>query len=229
MKVIAAILIIAGLIIGAYPIADELYTRYLEYKMMDAYIESLTQEVVSPDISDGFEQLQLVFEEERENYGNIQSDEGTAADLQHESPDSDEASAGQSSSELHIIGRIEIPKIEVNIPILEGANKANLKVGAGHITGTAKLGSIGNAALAAHRGHTYGRLFNRLDELEVGDTINITTGEGSYEYTVYKILVVSPDDISVLYQSKEERILTLITCTPLYIATHRLIVHAVMR
>ena len=66
MKVIAAILIIAGLIIGAYPIADEIYTRYLEYKMMDAYIESLTQEVVSPDISDGFEQLQLVFEEERE-------------------------------------------------------------------------------------------------------------------------------------------------------------------
>lgn len=223
MKVIATILIIAGIIMGAYPLADEIYTRYLEFKLMDEYIVSLNQEVVSSDTANDFDQLQQAFEEELIENGE------TDADIQQRSPVPGEAWNNKSSFKLQAIGRIEIPKIEVNIPILEGTSKTNLKVGAGHITGTAKLGSIGNAALAAHRGHTYGRLFNRLDELEVGDTINITTGEGSYEYTVYKILVVSPDDISVLYQSKEERILTLITCTPLYIATHRLIVHAVMR
>lgn len=251
MKAVAVMLIVLGLVIGSYPLVDRVYTRYLESQLIDDWEVSLTLDDISPDTADNFDQLQLTFEEglsetveglfenEEDKLAESKVDElnGNKEKELSESIDANKAvergipasnQAKKSSSGLSAIGRLEIPKIEANIPILESASSTNLKVGAGHITGTAKLGSVGNAALAAHRSHTYGRMFNRLDELEVGDTIRVTTSEGIYEYIVYKTLVVNPDDISVLYQSNEERILTLITCTPLYTATHRLIVHAVI-
>lgn len=240
MRVIAVILIIVGLIIAAYPLADKAYTLYLEYKFMEEYIVSLTQDDVSSDTSDDFGQLQQVFEEELDesiedtappinNVSPTPSLQETNDSIKQESPSPTKKPKKKSYSKFKTIGRIEIPKIDVNIPILEGTSKANLKVGAGHLTGTSELGSIGNAALAAHRSHTYGRMFNRLDEVEIGDKIKITTNDDSFEYTVYEILVVEPNDISVLYRSREDSVLTLITCTPLYTATHRLIVHAVIR
>jgi sortase A len=222
MRVVATILIIAGLIIGIYPLLDKAYTWYLEYQLTEEYITALTQEDTIPvttDALDEFEQLQLIFEEE------VMMDPEEA----EEDQTAGKASDKKASPRFNRLGRIEIPKIEVSIPIVEGTGKAHLKVGAGHITGTSELGSIGNTALAAHRSHTYGKMFNRLDELEIGDSITITTDQGVYEYTVYEFLVVSPDDVSVLYHNNQERILTLITCTPLYTATHRLVVHAVMR
>jgi sortase A len=72
-------------------------------------------------------------------------------------------------------------------------------------------------------------MFNRLDELEVGDGIVVETADGSFEYTVFKKHVVEPDDLSVLNKNDRDRVLTLITCTPLYTATHRLVIHAVIR
>ena len=237
MKVFDAILIIAGLIMGAYPLADQAYTRHLEAQLIDDWEVPLIQEELSFNTMDDFDQLQSTFEEELGEQGETALLEPIEAPLfemdadtgRENPPSGNKTKANKSSSRLRAIGRIEIPKIQAKIPILEGASKANLKVGAGHITGTSDLGSVGNTALAAHRSHTYGKMFNRLDEVEVGDTIFIETSEGNFEYVVYKILVVTPDDISVLYPSKEDRVLTLITCTPLYTATHRLVVHAVMR
>jgi sortase A len=253
MKAIATIMIIIGLIIAIYPIADNLYTRYLESQLIDEWEESFSLHDLSEESTNDFEQLQLVFEEGQTDGDltgadlpevidsfdpiNPDDDEVPPIDAENANPTStpteEPSSASNQSPEkgkkakLQAMGRIKIPKINVNIPILEGTSKANLKVGAGHVSGTSDIGTVGNAVLAAHRSHTYGRMFNRLDELEVGDKIEVTTKEGTFEYTIYKIHVVEPDDISVLYRSKEDKVLTLITCTPLYIASHRLIVHAV--
>lgn len=246
MKIVTTILIVAGLLMGAYPLADKIYTRHLEAQLIDDWEVPLVQDGISTHTSDTFDQLQLVFEEELEENReatalpmefeasplseiNADTEQEGPTPREAENPPPRETSADQSSSKLQAIGRIEIPKIQAKLPIVEGTSKASLKVGVGHIIGTSELGSIGNAALAAHRSHTYGRMFNRLDEVEVGDTIKVATSEGNFEYTVYEILVVTPDDISVLYRSEEDRVLTLITCTPLYTATHRLVVHAVMR
>ena len=251
MKIVATIMIIIGLTIAMYPVADGLYTRYLESQLIDKWEEPLFFEEVSEESSNEFEQLQLVFDEGQtdadlidldlpevvDNFKTVNSDdedvqptetiEPTNAPTQEPSPASSQSPEKGKKSKLQAMGRIKISTIDVNIPILEGTSKANLKVGAGHVTGTSEIGTVGNAALAAHRSHTYGRMFNRLEELEVGDKIEVTTNDGTFEYTIYKILVVEPDDISVLYRSKEDKVLTLITCTPLYTATHRLIVHAV--
>ncbi|MGZ7440509.1 class D sortase [Paenibacillus sp. TH7-28] len=126
------------------------------------------------------------------------------------------------------VATIEIGAIDVKLPVLEGATKENMKHAAAHMTETAPLGAEGNAAIAAHRARTKGRLFNRLNEVELGDKIVVTTESERYTYEVYKISVVEPTEVSVLKPNGKDKILTLITCDPLINPTQRLIVQAKM-
>lgn len=135
-----------------------------------------------------------------------------------------ETTVAPSTGEL--IGTLEIPSIDLKLPILEGANMSNLKKGAGRLEGTTLIGETGNTAIAAHRSYTYGKDFNRLDEVKDGDQIIITTQSNQYTFIVHSTLKVLPDDTSVLAHDQEESILTLITCDPIKDPTHRLIVHA---
>lgn len=125
-----------------------------------------------------------------------------------------------------MLGVIKIDKIKVKYPVVEGVKASNLRTAIGHIPGSAGLGQPGNCALAGHRNYTFGRFFNRLDELNEGDIISVSTKKEEFIYKVYEKLVVTPDDVSVIKKKKGETILTLITCTPIRVATHRLIVHA---
>lgn len=133
------------------------------------------------------------------------------------------------TNKVHAIAVIKISKIDLELPVLEGATKSNMKYAAAHMKETAGLGEVGNAAIAAHRARTKGRLFNRLNEVEVGDEIIIEAKGTQYVYTVDRISVVKPTDISVLdEEGPEDKVLTLITCDPLVNPTHRLIVRAQM-
>jgi len=250
MKKLSIILIIVGLLIAAYPLLDELYTMYLQTKLVTEWDVDLYETGLSTEASEDYAQLQYIFEEaleepedddidfvedstSPESGTSMPSDQAVEEPLPTESNEPEDSptptAKPKNSQQYKAIGRIKIDKISLNIPILHGTSKANLKLGAGQITGTSKLGDVGNAALAAHRSHTYGRMFNRLDELEIGDKIIVETADGTFEYTVYEKLVVEPDDVSVLNRNDKDRVLTLVTCTPLYTATHRLIVHAVIR
>lgn len=122
------------------------------------------------------------------------------------------------------IGILKIEKIDLKLPILSGATNRNMKVGVGWIKETTPIGEVGNTALAAHRSYTYGRFFNRLDEMVVGDRFQIEAAGTIYEYEVFQKLVVLPTDTSVLKRNNRDHIVTLITCTPIRKATHRLII-----
>lgn len=137
----------------------------------------------------------------------------------------DYSSSNQSSKQT-VLGVIQIKKIKVRAAIVEGVSESNLSTGIGHIPGTAFPGQAGNCALAGHRSYTFGKFFRRLDELKEGDEIIINTKKEDLKYKVFKIYTVTPDDISILKGSKDDNIITLITCTPVYIASHRLIVTA---
>lgn len=126
--------------------------------------------------------------------------------------------------EKGVIGIISIDNIDLKLPILEGATKKNMKHAAAHMSETTGLGQIGNTAIAAHRAHTKGRLFNRLGEVKLGDEILVQNDKQKYKYKVYNIVVVEPTDLSVLDKNNEDAILTLITCDPMINPTHRLIV-----
>lgn len=120
---------------------------------------------------------------------------------------------------------LAIPSISCKDIVKEGSSSHVLAKALGHMEGTAFPGNNGNCVIAGHRNYSFGLHFNRLNEVAVGDEITITTKEGLYTYTVTEIKVVEPEELSVLDQTEDAR-LTLITCTPIYIASHRLIIIA---
>jgi sortase A len=119
---------------------------------------------------------------------------------------------------------IVIPKIGLDQVVVEGVGVEDLKKGVGHYPDTRMPGETGNAALAGHR-TTYGAPFNRLDELDDGDAIDITTRAGTFRYEVMEKRIVTPEEVSVLDDTSDNR-LTLTTCHPKYSAAQRLIVFA---
>lgn len=131
--------------------------------------------------------------------------------------------SGKKEDEKGVIGTINIPKMELKAAISEGVDLETLKYAVGHFRGTPLPEEKGNFCLAGHRSYTYGEFFNRLDELEIGDIIIVETHTGTYKYGVYEKKIVDPNEISILDNSKSS-IITLVTCTPIRIATHRLII-----
>lgn len=122
---------------------------------------------------------------------------------------------------------IRIPKIDLEKAVVEGVGVADLKKAPGHYPSTPMPGQPGNAAIAGHR-TTYGAPFFRLDELQAGDPIFVTTRQGRFEYTVTSTQVVSPKQVEVLAPTQDNR-LTLTTCNPKYSARQRLIVVAALK
>jgi sortase A len=121
------------------------------------------------------------------------------------------------------IGIMKIPKIDLKVAVAEGIDDETLKYAVGHFVGTAMPGEKGNFSVAGHRSYTYSEYFNRLDEVSIGDDIIVKTKNGEFTYKVYEKKVVEPTEVSVLDKTKDATI-TLVTCTPIRVATHRLIV-----
>lgn len=128
--------------------------------------------------------------------------------------------------EIHgtMIGIINIKKIDLYEPVLKGASENNLNIGMAWVEGTAQIGDVGNHIIVGHRSRRYGRHFNRLDELEKGDTIEIITKDTSYIYIVYDKLIVKAEDARILEESDGDKIITLITCDYSMKPTGRLVV-----
>lgn len=125
-------------------------------------------------------------------------------------------------SKFVVLGTIKIPVLNVSQNLLEGSGK-QMKYGVGHITSTAAPGQKGNCAVSGHR--TYP--FRYLDQLKPGDHIVIKAGGVSYTYEVYESFEVLPTEVWVLNSIPgEDYALTVITCTPYMVSSHRLIVRA---
>jgi len=121
-------------------------------------------------------------------------------------------------------GLLTIPRLGISTLVLDGVGTRELKLGAGHIPGTAAPGDNGNVGIAAHRD----TFFRRLRDIRADDVIELSTPEGSWSYAVDKTQVVVPERIDVLAPSGEPE-LTLVTCYPFFYvgpAPKRFIVHA---
>jgi sortase A len=128
--------------------------------------------------------------------------------------------------------RIVIPAIDLSTVVVEGTSPAALRAGAGHYPNTPLPGEVGNVGIAGHR-TTYGRPFNRVDELKAGDEIWLLTPVGDHRYVVSdpdpdigeNPWVTTPDDWGVVAAS-DEALLTLTSCHPKGSAQQRIIVRA---
>lgn len=125
-----------------------------------------------------------------------------------------------------MMGYITIEKIKVELPIYHGTSDAVLSKAVGHVEGsTLPIGGVGtHAVLSAHRGLPSSTLFTDLDRLEKGDTFVITILDRVLTYEVDNIIIVEPDEIENLKIEEDKDYVTLVTCTPYGINTHRLLV-----
>jgi len=124
-----------------------------------------------------------------------------------------------------VAGRIEAPAIGMDWVFVQGVSVGDLKRGPGHYPQTPMPGQAGNAAIAGHR-TTYGAPFNRIDELEPGDEITVTTVQGRFRYLVTSQRIVDPSAVEVLEPVEGANLLTLTSCHPKYSARQRIIVQA---
>jgi len=123
-----------------------------------------------------------------------------------------------------LVGMLDVPRLQLSTPVIEGDDDRTLKRSVGHLPDTPLPWETGNSAIAGHRDG----LFRPLKDVKVGDEIRFRTTKDEFRYRVTKTSIVSPDDISVLEQQSHAS-LTLITCYPFYYvgsAPQRFVVHA---
>lgn len=139
--------------------------------------------------------------------------------VKHEKIKNDEYSIGD------VIGVLTIPKINLEVAIKRGVDNKVLKDAVGHFENTSMPGDYGNFAVAGHRAYTSNKFFSNLDEVQVGDEINVLSEGENFKYKVNNIEVVTPDKVEVVNSNnKNKKEITLVTCTPKYTGSHRLIV-----
>jgi sortase A len=110
-----------------------------------------------------------------------------------------------------LIGRIEIPRLQLSVVVMEGVDATTLRRAVGHIPGTALPGEPGNVGLAGHRD----TFFRPLKNLKIKDEIQVSTLKGLVKYEVVALWIVAPEDVGVL-ASSGQNVLTLVTCYPFY-------------
>ena len=125
-----------------------------------------------------------------------------------------------------IMGSIEIPNIDVSLPIYHGTENSVLQIAVGHLEWTSLPvgGESTHCVLSGHRGLPSARLFTNLDKLSVGDTFVLRVLNEVLTYEITEIRIVEPTDTEALTIREGEDLCTLVTCTPYGINTHRLLV-----
>ncbi|MDD4570650.1 MAG: class D sortase [Tepidanaerobacteraceae bacterium] len=191
-RFIASLLILLGIILIFYPKLKQVYFDYQQKKLLETWTKSLA---------------------ELDEYDDTDSEPEIEDNLIEAGSEPKQNDYLTHYIKSHMEGILKIEKIKLQIPILKGATKANLDISAASIEGTGKPGEVGNYSISAHRSRTYGRQFNRLDELEKGDRVELIIKEDViYTYQVFEKLLVEAEDTWVMLPQKKEKLLTLITC-----------------
>ncbi|MGE5474646.1 MAG: class D sortase [Ignavibacteriales bacterium] len=216
-KNISIFLITIGLIIALYPLYGRLFNMLEQKNLLQEWEKSTINDsslIKTPDIK----KAQTNFIDLDKTFKNNQQTKTQAENLGKNQP-----------IKRLVLGILKIPKINLKYAVLDNVTNSSLSVGLGWIPGTSKIGAVGNAGIAGHRSHTNSKFFNRLDELSQGDLIYFEDKTKKYTFEVYEKLIVTPTDVSVLKGNDKDVMTTLVTCHPLYISSHRLIIHAKLK
>lgn len=206
--IIGIILILIGVIV----ISIALFMRMYSIQKQDAMINEFQKELNT---------IQQVLDQQPTS--SIETNSSIAQDFPNYEPEETEPEKKLPNPTISSIGIMTIPKIDLKVAIGEGVDMTTLKYALGHFPNTAAPGKQGNFAVAGHRSYTYNKYFNRLDEMKIGDNIIVTSLDGEFTYKVDNIRIVEPEEVSVL-NATDNSIITLVTCTPVRVATHRLII-----
>lgn len=228
LNVVFALMFVAGFLLLTYPTISDQWNTYRQSKLISSYEETVST-MEPEDFSEEWEKARAFNDTLTENniYGDVFA--GEDEDLEDTEYWSVLNAAGDG-----VMGYISIPKINVKLSIYHGTSDDILQTGVGHLDGT-KLpigGESTHCVLAAHRGLPSARLFTDIDQLEKGDRFYIHVLDEVLAYEVDQIYdMVDKDDMETLESAMSivdgEDHVTLFTCTPYGVNTHRLLVRGV--
>ena len=117
---------------------------------------------------------------------------------------------------LDVIGFLDLPSIDIKLPIYLGASDANMRLGAVHLTGTSYPigGENTNSVIAAHRGYYKSLMFRHIDRIKVGDPLYIKNYNGTLEYKATKTAIIKPTELNKLVIEEGKDMITLMSCHP---------------
>lgn len=220
---VIAVVFLAGTLMLLYPPAASWFSQYNQSKI----IKEISSDVSHEGSSTITQELQRAREYNEELVGggllapgsNIPTSNGSVRE------DTEYDSLLNVNSE-GLIGRLRVPSVDIDLPIYHGTDDQTLLKGVGHLQGTALPvgGQSMHAVLTAHRGLPEANLFNDLPQVKIGETFSIEVFNEVLTYRVVETQTVEPDETKALTPQFDKDLATLVTCTPLGINTHRMLV-----
>lgn len=220
-KKIGLVIIILGILLCAFPSVINEITN----KQMHKEIEDFIDETDNNNIIDTAT-LELLYQEfEKYNKQLIEEGQKLVDAFSYEDVVFDLTQYGYSEN---IVGYINIPKMQVTLPIYLGATKSNLRKGAALLSQTSMPigGNSTNPVIAAHRNSIANVMFRNIQKLEIGDNIIITNAWEKLNYKVTSTRIIEPNNIDAILIQEDKEMLTLITCHPRGKNTQRYLVYA---
>lgn len=222
-KIVIILIFLAGLSLLLYPLVANQWNNHRQKQLISNYESVVADKEAAGNIDYAAEMKKA------EAYNDallpsILPDSFAVAEAQTEADSSYENSLNIAGDGM--MGIVEIPKIDIKLPIYHGTGDEVLQKAAGHLEGSSLPigGENTHAVISAHRGLPSASLFTDLDQLEIGDHFLIHVLDETLCYEVDQILVVDPEDTSALAVEDGEDLMTLLTCTPYGVNTQRLMV-----
>ena len=214
------LLLIVSLVCGLYPLISNLQHKQLQKQMISNY-QSAVEETAQQDLEKEWDKAR---EYNRHIAKQTKLKEPFAGSKMQQSDRSYENILNLNGD--GVMGYIEIPKIEVKLPIVHGTEDEDLERAAGHLPKTSFPvgGTSSHSVLSAHRGLPSAKLFTDLDQLEENDIFLLHILDKELYYRVVQIKVVEPENTEDLRIVKGKDYVTLVTCTPYAVNSHRLLV-----
>ncbi len=221
-KIIISILFLAGLSLLLYPFVANEWNNYRQKQLIAHYDEAVAQKESAGEIDYGNE-WEKAFAYNQALLPSILPDAFASAEY------TGEDNAYLSSLNITgdgMMGIVEIPKINVMLPIYHGTDEKTLERTAGHLEGSSLPvgGSDTHTVITAHRGLPSASLFTDLDKLKKGDHFLLKVLDDTLCYEVDQINVVEPEDTGDLAVEEGKDLATLLTCTPYGVNSHRMLV-----
>lgn len=216
LMIALVLILLAGIVITVYPIVSTRYAESVRSEIRTEYTEILEE-----NVDDG--SVDILLQEAREYNRKL----FTGEILRTETADNGYFEMLKVDG-TDVMCYVSIPKINIDLPVFHGTGEDILNYGVGHMAQTSLPvgGENTHCVLSAHSGMASSPMFSDLEMLEIGDYVYITVLGETLTYQVYQEpYAVLPDAISTIKIQSGQDILTLVTCTPLGVNTHRLLVH----
>ena len=217
-QIFVGFIFVAGLLVMLYPTISDKWNSYVNSQKATTYDELITSDAYTGDLTEMYKAAQEYNMELASGGFHVGDYEASEKDMRYESLLNVDGNG--------MMGYIEIPKINITVPIAHYATEDVLETNIGHIPGTSlPVGGPGTHCLiSGHRGLPSAKLFSDLDKMEIGDTFQIHVLGRTLWYQVDDIQTVLPEEVSGLKITSGKDQITMITCTPYGINTHRLLV-----